>query len=222
MPVQTRYQKKNRSTIYMKVLELFSGTGSIKKVCDELSWECVSVDITSELYPVDYEVDILTWDYKKLPKDSFDIIWASPPCNSFSSMLFLSPHIDQNKLIREVGLPLLNKTLEIIDYFNPTYFFIENPNSGLMKNFINDLIPYIKVCYCRYGYEYMKPTRIWTNAQVIGKWCNCKGKHKKSIGTTRKTDTDKFKVGTSKKNMKLSQKYSIPSNLIRELFSSLI
>jgi len=29
----------------VRVLESFSGTGSIKKVCDQLGWECISVDI---------------------------------------------------------------------------------------------------------------------------------------------------------------------------------
>mgnify|MGYP003133598791 FL=1 len=222
MPVQTRLQKKNLGKKYMRVLELFSGTGSVKKICNELGWDCVSVDITSELHPVDYEVNILEWDYTKLAKDSFDIIWASPPCNSFSSMLFLTPSIDQAKLIEEQGLPLLYKTLEIIDYFNPKYFFMENPDGGKMKDFVSELIPYIRVCYCRYGYHYKKPTRIWTNAEYEGKWCECKGKHKKSIGTTRATETDKFKTGTSKKNMKLAQKYSIPPKLISELFDSVV
>ena len=217
-------EKKIYGNSKMKVLELFSGTGSVKKICDKLGWECISVDITDELHPVDYKVNILEWDYKVLPKD-FDIVWASPPCNSFSSMLFIHKHIDQAKRIREEGLPLLDKTLEIIDYFNPNYFCIENPQMGKMKNFMSDLIPYIDVCYCRYGYDYKKPTRIWTNIDYDGKWCNHKKKHKYMIGSTRtgaKKPTRGYATTNLMGNMSLAQKYSIPPKLIEELFSKIL
>ena len=102
----------------MKVLELFSGTGSVAKICEELGWECYSVDIDDKFYPVDKKVDILQWDYKSLDFKP-DIIWASPPCNSFSQILCIHKHIDIEKKMKEEGLPLLYKAREIIDYFKP-------------------------------------------------------------------------------------------------------
>ena len=70
MPIITRSMtEKKIFRNSMKVLELFSGTGSVKKICDELGWECVSVDITDKFHPVDYKVNILEWDYKELDKD---------------------------------------------------------------------------------------------------------------------------------------------------------
>ena len=208
----------------MKVLELFSGTGSVKKICDKLGWECVSVDITDKLHPVDYKVNILEWDYTVLDND-FDIIWASPPCASFSSMLCIHKHIDIKKRMEEEGLPLLRKTREIIDYFNPKYYFIENPKTGRMKDYITDL-PYYDITYCRYGYTYKKPTRIWTNLEGFTPlYCNHKGKHDDSIGMTRigsKKPIGKWtKVVNTNYNsgVKLSQKYSIPPLLIESLFS---
>ena len=55
----------------INVLELFSGTKSVGKVCDSLGWSSVSVDL---ILPADHEVDIMDFDYKQYPKDYFDII----------------------------------------------------------------------------------------------------------------------------------------------------
>ena len=38
----------------LKVLELFSGTGSVGKCCKQLGWDVVSVDL---LLPADHQVD---------------------------------------------------------------------------------------------------------------------------------------------------------------------
>jgi len=56
----------------VKVLELFSGTGSVGKCCKQLGWETVSVDLISEST---HKCDIMDFDYKQYPKDSFDIVW---------------------------------------------------------------------------------------------------------------------------------------------------
>ena len=144
----------------MNCLELFSGTHSVGKVCKELGWNVISVD--NEL-PATHQEDIMTFDYKQYPQDKFDIVWASPPCNSFSKMLFMHKHIDQAKKIREEGLPLLDKTLEIIDFLQPDYFFIENPRGKLRKLKFMQPLPRATVTYCQYGDTRMKPTDIWTN-----------------------------------------------------------
>jgi len=65
----------------MRVLELFSGTGSVGKVCKKLEWDVVSVDM---ILPADHRIDIMEFDYKQYPKDHFDIVWASPPCTNYS------------------------------------------------------------------------------------------------------------------------------------------
>ena len=44
----------------MRVLELFSGTHSVGKVCKDLGYEVVSLDLTN----ADINIDILKWDYK--------------------------------------------------------------------------------------------------------------------------------------------------------------
>ena len=67
----------------MRVLELFSGTRSIGKVCDQLGWSSVSVDLILE---ADHKVDIMEFNYKQYSKDHFDIIWGSPPCTEYSNL----------------------------------------------------------------------------------------------------------------------------------------
>jgi len=215
----------------MKVLELFCGTGSVSKICDNLGWECISVDINDKLFykELDYKIDILKLDYQKeFEIGEFDIIWASPPCASFSSMLNIHKHIDIQKRMAEEGLPLLYKARQIIDYLKPKYYFIENPKTGRMKNFINDL-PFYDVCYCRYGFTYKKPTRIWTNLENFNAlYCNHKGKHEDAIGMTRTGEKKIHPIYKGRKNknycnnLKLYEKYSIPAELIEKLFLTII
>ena len=156
----------------MNVLELFSGTGSIGKVCSSLGWNVVSVDL--EL-PATHECDIMDFDYKQYPKDYFSIVWASPPCTYYSNLqncwigrkkkdgiLNTKETIEEK---RKESDKLILKTLEIIDYFNPEVWFMENPQRGQLKD--RDVvkgIPFHDVSYCMYSdWGYEKRTRIWTN-----------------------------------------------------------
>ena len=156
----------------LKVLELFSGTKSIGKVCDKLGWESVSVDL---ILPADHQIDIMEFNYKQYDKNYFDIIWASPPCTEYSNLQSCwlgrkkKDGILYTKEIMEKNMneadKLVLKTLEIIDYFNCHYWFIENPATGKLKNReIMKNIPFYDVSYCMYSdWGYEKKTRIWTN-----------------------------------------------------------
>ena len=192
----------------MRVLELFSGTRSIGKVCDQLGFESVSVDL---ILPADHQVDILDFNYKQYPKDHFDIVWASPPCTEYSKA--------KSRGIRKIdeANKIVLKTLEIIKYFNCHYWFIENPQTGKLKDqlFMKDL-PFVDCDYCMYGKPYRKRTRIWTNKDCDLLLCNKQcgsfidGKHIGSCGNGLK----KY----SNKSYNLHEKYSIPEDLIFSLF----
>ena len=100
--------------------------------------------------------NILEWDYKAaFSVGHFDIIWASPPCNTFSKMRLSNvgrygvtmETIQQD--ISLIGLPILRRTEEIIDYFKPSLYFIENPQTGRIKDYIDR--PYYDVDYCKFG-----------------------------------------------------------------------
>ena len=156
----------------IKVLELFSGTGSVKKCCDKLGWDCVSVDIESKYNPT-HCISIMDFDYKKY--NNFDIIWGSPPCVEYSNLksCWLGKKLKdgsiytkevQEKLMKDADL-LVSKTFEIINYFQPYLWFVENPQTSRLKDrkIMKD-IPYYDFDYCMYSdWGYRKRTRVWTN-----------------------------------------------------------
>ena len=205
----------------MKVLELFSGTKSVSKICEKMGYDVVSLDLKD----ADININILDWNYRAYEPGYFEVIWASPPCDTFSILrrswigrklkAFGDEIITRELLDNDMetnGLAILNRTLEIIDYLKPKYYFIENPQTGYMKNYMD--LPFYDVDYCQYGFKYKKPTRIWTNStNFIPRRCNCKT-HSAGIGHTRS-------INGYQTIHTLNDKYSIPSDLIRELFESI-
>lgn len=72
---------------------------------------------------------------------------------------------------RELHVSILDKTLEIINHFNPSVYFIENP-FGFMKFYLADKVAFTNFAtYCRYGYPYRKPTNIFSNLELNLKSC---------------------------------------------------
>ena len=210
----------------MNCLELFAGTGSVGKVLKEQGHNVVSLDLKG----ADINCNILDWDYTTFPKGHFDYIHASPPCDTFSlcrrcwinrklkahgDTIITKEILDEDE--RTIGLPILNKTLEIIEYFNPTFFTIENPQTGNMKNYITD-IPYTDVDYCMYGLPYKKRTRIWNNFGFEGNVCNkecgscVNGRHISNCGHLNKNFTKGVNNFT---NTTLKERYRIPYKLIK-------
>ena len=142
----------------MRLLELFSGTGSVGAVAKNLHWDVVSLDLKG----ANINCDILEWDYGQYPKCYFDFIWASLPCTEYS--------IAKTTGVRKIDYAnrIVLKTLEIIDYFNPKIWIIENPQTGLLKKqeFMQGLA-YYDLDYCKYGMPYRKRTRLWSNLKGV-------------------------------------------------------
>jgi hypothetical protein len=156
-----------------RLLELFSGTGSVGSVFRERGCEVVALDRDME---ADLRVDVMDWDYTVYPRGHFDIVWASPPCTEYSVAKTVGVRrIDEANAI-------VQRTLEIIDYFGPRYFVIENPQTGHLKRqaFMRD-IPYTDVDYCRYGMPYRKRTRLWTNLKFTPRPL-CRGDCSAAVG----------------------------------------
>jgi hypothetical protein len=152
----------------MKVLELFAGSRSVGKIAESLGMEVFSSDLI-EFEGIHYPISILDFDVNKVPFRP-DIIWASPPCTGFS-VAAIGHHWSGGKgayipktETAKLGIELVKKTLEIINHFQPTFWFIENPRGVLRKLDVVKGLNKQSVTYCQYGDERMKPTDIWTNS----------------------------------------------------------
>lgn len=151
------------------VLELFSGNESFSKEARKRGFNTFTVDLEEDFEP-DLCKDVLELTLDDIPFRP-DIIWASPPCKTFSVASIhyhwkggKCAYIPKTEKCKK-GLDLVNKTLSFINKLNPKFWLIENPRGvlrkiGLMKN-----LPKNTVTYCQYGHNRMKPTDLWNNIE---------------------------------------------------------
>ena len=202
----------------MRILELFSGTGSIGNTFAEQGWEVISLDSDVKTDATIHE-DILTWDYTVYPPGHFDMIWASPCCTQYSCAR------RNAKTPRNLSLAdsLVLRSREIINYYNPRVWFLENPQTGMLKDrpFMQDL-PYTDIdycCYCDWGYR--KKTRLWNNIGFEGNQCKGRGacpnmdgnKHK----STAQQGKNKSKEGMYGNTFSINNLHRVPPALCRAI-----
>jgi hypothetical protein len=211
----------------MKVLELFKGSGSITKFYENNNnVEVISLDILEKYKPTIVS-DIMKFDYKQFDIGYFDIIWASPECKVYSQLQYT--HIgkkwkDKEDLYeaQKKDSIFINKTIEIIEYLKPKYYFIENPRYSKIFDFIeneNFKKDFVIVDYCAFGYNYKKPTKILTNRNLDNVLCKCTGnpKHPMRLGASSKQFlTERPNIQMPDKTT-LLQRYSIPQGLLEYL-----
>lgn len=155
----------------MRVLELFSGTGTIARAFEEAGASVLTIDNNPKMRP-DVVLDVLALSPAAFKRKygRFDVVWASVPCTCFSVVAARWHHFDkQHRPLTEkadLGLRLLRHTLAIIRELDPTFYFIENPRGQMRK------MPEMRgrkrhtVTYCQYGGQFMKPTDVWTNCRA--------------------------------------------------------
>lgn len=213
----------------MRVLDLFKGTGSVTKYFENKpNVEIISLDILEKFKPT-ICCDIMNFDYKKYDVGYFDLIAASPECKIFSNLQYTQigrKWKDKNELFEEQKKhsKFINKTIEIIEYLKPCYYFIENPRYSKIWDYVENkefLNKFIVVDYCSFGYSYKKPTKILTNKNLQNHLCVCTGtpKHPMRLGTTSEHFI-KLRPNIQKKdNTTLLERYSIPPKLLEYLFN---
>ena len=156
----------------MKILEIYCGTKSFSKVAKTKGHEVFTIDFNPKFKP-DMVVDMLYFDKNMLPKEwrNPDVIWFSPPCETFSmsgnSMFMGFP----TKSKTYIGLALAYKCIELIQELKPKYWIIENPRAGLRSVWFMKSLQRTTVTYCQYGDKKMKPTDIWNNFEFKGRCC---------------------------------------------------
>ena len=145
----------------MRLLELFSGTGSLCKPFAEADWEVTSLDLCGRHGPT-IVCDIRSWDYSE--EAPFDVLWAGCPCTEYS--------VAKTRGRRDVQAAdaLVRKTWQIIQHFlalNPgMLYWVENPDSSaLWRREVGKVFTStVRLDYCQYGAPYRKRTRLATNA----------------------------------------------------------
>jgi len=174
------------------------------------------VDIDARWNP-DIQVDVLDWDYRSCfnPGD-FHTVVASPPCTEFSTALTTrARELDKADL-------LAKKALEIIDYLQPSVWWLENPRNGLLKTreYMQG-IPYLDVDYCQYAdWGYMKPTRIWGSPQlqaITPKRCDGTTCPNLVPGPQGSKRPHRVRLSSPSQNLKREKKYPIPESLVQQL-----
>jgi len=204
----------------LKLLELFKGTGSVGKIAKRMGMTVMSVDIEDK-YLADITADILDWDYKAFHKETGfvpDLLWASPPCNTFSKLAYrlkerntktATPYSARAKQ----GTAILHRTLDIIRYFeklNPKMLFvIENPRAMMRYDERIQKVPYRETTlYCLYNDpERRKPTDFFNNVNL----------HLKDPETKC---TIKSLVNTA--SLPLNKRYAIPPKLVKTILDQMV
>ena len=205
----------------MRILDLFSGTHSVANAARPLGHEVVTLD---SILPADIQCDLHQWDHTAYPPGHFDLIAASPPCAVWSNARMMN----LGKLRLKTGEPwtraeldadmagpqgeqLIARLRQVIDYFQPKWYWIENPWLSRMRDYITDL-PHVCVDYCQYSdWGYRKRTRLWTNIPltplVCGSTCpNMVGK--------------RHRVNLITRGGYLHEKYRVPPRLIESLLEA--
>lgn len=148
----------------LRVVDLFAGLKGWSAPFEDRGHEVFSVELDLKFPDISLYADILTLSASDFPWRP-DIVLASPPCTSFTTMTMgrnwtyeNEPKTDTARL----GKALVEHTIELIQDLRPSFAIIENPRARLRTlGIIPERYERRTVWYCRYGEERAKPTDLW-------------------------------------------------------------
>lgn len=198
-----------------QTIELFSGTRSFSKIAKKRGYKTFTVEI-DKYFKADLHKNILEVSKKDLPKNPY-VLWASPPCTSFSVASIGKSWIGNyhpKRVETALGMAYVLKTIEIIREIKPKYWFIENSRGVLRKMAFMEEFKRNTITYCQYGDNRMKPTDIWTNCVEWEPRPMCKNGDPCHVSAPRGSRT-----GTQ--GLKGARERSIiPPDIFEEIFNS--
>lgn len=106
----------------MRMLDLFSGSGSASRAALVRGWEVVRID-NAQGTAADLRFDLSNANLSAFDalaaRRRFDLLWASPPCTTFSSANASGRDV-------EVGMELVHATMRIVRHLQPRWWVLEN------------------------------------------------------------------------------------------------
>jgi hypothetical protein len=164
-----------------RLLELFSGSGTVSRMAQQLGYETETLDINNKFRP-SLCIDILSASPSTFVNNLFDIVWASPVCTQYS--VARTTGGERNLVSADA---LVNKALDLIEELAPKVWFIENPR-GLLRDrpFFRARMAKLKgleheTSYCFWNRAYLKPTMIWSNIGLVLPKCRAQSRCKSCL-----------------------------------------
>jgi hypothetical protein len=206
-----------------RLLELFSGTKSVSRVARRQGWETVSLDIDPANSP-DLCMSILEFDETLWPRDSFTFVWASPPCESYSSANNRFGRDPDHETAMAAADELIRKTARILQHFSTAAFVIENPlGSRLWRRDVAQELGgrAVKVAYCQFGFRYRKLTALRASFDLHLPTCPGPGKCAMMRGTSHLEWSQKGGGGAESRYHTTDELHRIPEPLVEEILRQL-
>jgi hypothetical protein len=145
---------------------------------------------------------------------------VSPPCTEYS--------VAKTVCVRKLheANAIVKRTIDIIQYFNPRYWMMEKPQTGLLKHqsFMADL-PYNDLYCCKYGMTYRKRTRLWNNVEAWTPKPLCKkdcGHMNWSVHEQSAQQRPHLHLASVRRRYLTRELHKIPEALLEEWFGVLL
>ena len=135
--------------------------------------------------------DILLFDYSAYPRDAFDFVFASCPCEAYSQ-LRVRAKIPRDEAMVHADR-FVAKTREIIEHFSTALFCIENPGYSLLwkREVSAGLSPFaVLTDYCQFGRPFRKRTRLSSSFPITLPMCPGPGQCEQMVGNRHLVRSD--------------------------------